>query len=200
VGRPVEGTDLRGALVAAALELLEQTGDPSAVSVAAIVDAVGCSPPTLYHYWPHRSLLLREASALGFGEFRRLQTDAVGAHPDPLTRIRWRGHAYLEFALTRPSLFRVLFLDPPVEASPAASIEAPGDAFQNLIDDVNEAMAAGQLAVADPLVVAVGLWAATHGVAALWLANPEIPRELARTVAEAQSHALLLGYSAKSQD
>jgi hypothetical protein len=34
-----------------------------------------------------------------------------------------------------------------------------------------------------------------HGIAALWVAAPELPRELARAVAAKQSDALLAGYS-----
>ena len=193
VGRPTDGEDLRAALVDEALRLLEQTGDPATVTITAIVDGVGCSPPTLYHYWPKRELLLREASALGFGEFRRSQNAAAEREPDPLTRIRQRGRAYLEFALARPSLFRVLFLDRPAPGAPPASAEHPGQGLQDLIDDVADAIAAGELAPADPLNVAVGLWAATHGIAALWVATPEIPRGLASIVAQEQTEALLIG-------
>jgi AcrR family transcriptional regulator len=140
------------------------------VTVTAIVEVVGCTPPTLYHYWPKRELLLREASALGFAEFRRRQTAAARPETDPLARIRARGRAYLEFALSRPLLFRVLFLDRPAPGALPASVEQPGQGLQDLIDDVSDAMSAGQIARAEPLDVAVGLWAATHGIAALWVA------------------------------
>jgi AcrR family transcriptional regulator len=195
VGRPSAGEDLRAALVAATLRLLEQSGDPAAVTVAAIVAEVGCTPPTLYHYWPKRELLLREASAAGYAEFRRSQAQAASKKTDALGRIRLRGEAYLEFAFAKPSLFRVLFLDRPVAEQAAATVEDPGQGLADLAADVSAAMTAGQLAADHPLHVAVGLWAAVHGIAALWVAAPELPRELARAVAAKQSDALLAGYS-----
>jgi AcrR family transcriptional regulator len=186
---------MRAALVAATLGLLEQAGDPAAVTVAAIVAEVGCTPPTLYHYWPTRELLLREASAEGFAHFRRSQSYAIAATTDPVDRIRRRGQAYLDFALAQPSLFRVLFLDRPVPGQPPANVSDPGPGLTDLTADVTAAMAAGQLAPNDPLIVAVGLWAAVHGIAALWVATPQLRHDLARQVAATQTDALLAGYS-----
>lgn len=194
VGRPSNGEDLRAALVAATLRLLEQTGDPAAVTVVAIVAAVGCTPPTLYNYWPSREHLLREASVEGFAQFRRSQAQAASTTTDPVDRILRRGEAYLDFVFARPSLFRVLFLDRPVPGHPPADVEDPGQGLAELVADVSAAMAAGQLAPQDPLSVAVGLWACVHGIAALWVATPELPHALARPIAARQTAALLTGY------
>lgn len=195
VGRPRAGEDLRAALLETTLRLLERTGDPAIVTVAAIVDEVGCTAPTLYHYFGKRDTLVGEASAHGFAEFRQTQALTVGTETDPIERLRLRGRAYLAFALTRPSLFRVLFLDRPVPAAPGADVENPGQGLQDLVDDVAAAMERGELARADPLVVAAGLWAGVHGVAALWTATPELPHDLAFVVADAQTDALLAGYA-----
>ncbi len=194
VGRPSTGEDLRAALVAATLRLLEQTGDPAAVTVAAIVGEAGCTPPTLYHYWTRREDLLREASVEGFAQFRRSQSDAASTTTDAVDRILQRGQAYLDFAFARPSLFRVLFLDRPVPGKPLADVDDPGQGLADVVADVSAAMAAGQLAPGDPLGVAVGLWAGVHGIAALWVASPELPHALARSVAARQTAALLTGY------
>ncbi len=200
VGRPTDGEDLRAALVSAALGLLERTGDPDSVTVAAIVAEVGCTPPTLYNYWPKRELLLREASGMGFAAFRESQAKAAAREPDPVLRIRLRGQAYLDFALARPSLFRVLFLDRPVPGSPPADPDHPGGGLDDLIHDVELAMQGGQLASAEAQLVAAGLWAGVHGIAALFVNTPELPRELARAVAASQTEALLKGYAAAPGD
>lgn len=180
--------------MAVTLRLLENTGDPAAVNVAAIVAEAGCTPPTLYHYWPTRELLLREASALGFERFRSSQAKAASTTADPVDRIRRRGEAYLDFAFARPSLFRVLFLDRPVPDHSPATVEGPGEGLADLVADVSAAMAAGQLTPQEPLEVTVGLWAAVHGIAALWTATPGLPRGLARTISARQTEALLTGY------
>jgi AcrR family transcriptional regulator len=222
VGRPGDGDDVRGAILAAALRQLEATGSPDRVTVAAIVAEAGCTPPSLYHYWSHRELLLQEASAYGWAQFRASQSDAVtgrdDANPDlggdlggdvggelnwaprqdPVERLRLRGRAYLEFALARPSLFRVLFLEP--STGPGGSPAQTGKALEDLVIDVKEAMASGQLRPADPLTTALALWSAMHGVAALWAATPGLPVELAHAVGDLAQDALLAGLASSSPE
>ena len=60
-------------------------------------------------------------------------------------------------------------------------------------------MTGGQLAHGDPLLVALGLWAAVHGLAALWVVSPELPRELMTAVVERQTDALLKGYASSDR-
>lgn len=201
VGRPGDGADVRGAILAAALRQLEASGSPDRVTIAAIVAEAGCTPPSLYHYWPGRVPLLHEASTLGWAQFRADQRNAATGH-DPIERLRSRGRAYLDFALGRPALFRVLFLEPGAASppdSPAAMRDrpetspTPGDALQELLADVAAAMAAGTLRPADPLTTGLALWSAVHGVAALWAANSELPTGLAHAVAELAQDAVLIG-------
>ena len=211
VGRPGDGEDVRGALLAATLRQLEATGSPDRVTVASIVDEAGCTAPSLYHYWPKRELLLHEASARGWAQFRASQTGAVADHHDPVERLRMRGRAYLDFALAKPALFRVLFLEPPAAGptQPPASgpteppapgpTEPPaetGDALHDLIADVAAAMAGGQLRPADPLTTALALWSAMHGVASLWAVTPNLPTELAHAVGDLAQDAVLTGLAA----
>ena len=193
VGRPAGGADLRTALLDAALRLLEETGDPVEVTVAAILDAARCTPPTLYHYWATRDDLLREASHRGWEAFRDSQLDAVAGDEDALQRIRRRGSAYLAFALERPSLFRVLFLDRRVPGSPEPDADAPGAALAALVADVAAAMQSGLLRPGDPMTVTLALWGAIHGIATLWAMNPGLPHELAREVARVQQDAVIAG-------
>ena len=191
VGRPGVGEDVRGAILAAALRLLVSTGSPDRVTVAAIVDEAGCTPPSLYHYWSTRDLLLREASASGWARFRASQTEALSDDLRPVERLRLRGTAYLDFALAEPALFRVLFLEPPA----AGSGEPPdtGAALGDLVTDVISAMKSGQLRTADPLSTALTLWSAMHGVAALWAVNPGLPSDLAHSVGDLVQSAVLIG-------
>lgn len=203
VGRPGDGGDVRGSILAAALRQLEATGSPERVTVAAIVDEAGCTPPSLYHYWPKRELLLQEASARGWAQFRASQSGAVTAgvadQHDPIERLRLRGRAYLDFALAKPALFRVLFLEPPTASPtelPTGPPAATGSAFNDLLTDVTAAMTSKQLRPADPLTTALALWSATHGVAALWAVTPNLPTELAHAVADLAQDAVLTGLAA----
>lgn len=215
VGRPGDGEDVRGAILAAALRQLEATGSPERVTVAAIVNEAGCTPPSLYHYWPKRELLLQEASARGWAQFRDSQTAAVVDRTDPVERLRLRGRAYLHFALAKPALFRVLFLDFPAAVStkpaphppgkhrtqpPAQPPAETGDALHDLVLDVTAAMATGQLRRADPLTTSLALWAAMHGVAALWAVTPSLPTDLAHAVGDLAQDAVLAGLARSVRD
>jgi AcrR family transcriptional regulator len=195
VGRPGDGEDVRGAILTAALRQLEATGSPARVTISAIVDEAGCTPPSLYHYWPSRDLLLKEASERGWAQFRTSQATAVADHGDPVERLRLRGRAYLSFALARPALFRVLFLDPPADAGAGQPSGETGQALQDLIADVTSAMGTGQVRRADPLTTALALWSAMHGVAALWAANPNLSADLAHAVGNLSQDAVLSGLS-----
>jgi len=192
VGRPGDDEDVRGAILAATVRQLEATGSPDRVTVAAIVDEAGCTPPSLYHYWPKRELLLQEASARGWAQFRGSQAGAVADSHDPIERLRLRGRAYLDFALAKPALFRVLFLVPQA-VGPAHAHAESGKALHDLVRDVAEAMASGQLRAADPLTTALALWSAMHGVAALWTVTPNLPTDLAHTVGDLAQDAVLTG-------
>lgn len=195
VGRPGDHEDVRGAILAAALRQLEATGSPDRVTIAAIVDEAGCTPPSLYHYWPRRELLLREASERGWAQFRTSQADAVAEHGNPVERLRRRGRAYLDFALARPALFRVLFLEPRADAGSSRPSGETGDALHDLIADVTAAMGSGQIRPADPFATALALWSAMHGVAALWAATPNLPADLAHAVGNLSQDAVLRGLS-----
>ncbi|HEY8619483.1 MAG TPA: TetR/AcrR family transcriptional regulator [Dermatophilaceae bacterium] len=214
VGRPGDGEDVRGAILAAALRQLEATGSPDRVTVAAIVNEAGCTPPSLYHYWPKRELLLQEASERGWAQFRASQSGAVADHRNPVKRLRLRGRAYLDFSLAKPALFRVLFLDqtavsskpatqphskPPTQA-PAQPPAETGDALRDLVFDVTAAMATGRLRAADPLTTALALWAAMHGVAALWAVTPSLPTDLAHAVGDLAQDAVLAGLARSVRD
>jgi len=58
VGRPGDN-EASAAILAAALRQVEATGRPDRVTVAAIIDEAGCTPPSLYRYWPKRELQLQ---------------------------------------------------------------------------------------------------------------------------------------------
>jgi AcrR family transcriptional regulator len=192
VGRPGDGEDVRGTILAAALHQLETTGSPDRVTISAIVGEAGCTPPYLYHYWSKRELLLQEASERGWAQFRASQNGAVADDHDPVERLRLRGRAYLDFALAKPALFRVLFLQPPAAGRSEPPAET-GQALQDLVTDVTAAMATGQLRPADPLTTALALWAAIHGVAALWAVTPNLPTDLAHAVGDLAQDAVLTG-------
>ncbi len=192
-GRPSDRTDVREAILVAALNQLVDAGGPERVTIASVVAEAGCTPPSLYHYWPTRELLLHEASLRGWAQFRADQAAAVTEEDDPLMRLSKRGRAYLDFALARPALFRVLFLSPGAVDHDQPATPGEGQALVDLVADVQEAIARGLLRAEDPFVTALALWSTMHGVAALWAVDRRHPPELAHAVAALAQDAVLTG-------
>jgi hypothetical protein len=65
--------------------------------------------------------------------------------------------------------------------------------LRDLISDVSAAMDAGQFRRGDPFTVAIALWSAVHGIAALWASTGGAPDELATRIAESQQDAIVAG-------
>jgi AcrR family transcriptional regulator len=177
---------MRGQILECTLALLEETGDPATVTIARVVSAAGCSPPTLYHYWDSRDDLLREAAQAGWAEFGATQVEA-SPPVDPFEEIAERGRRYLRFALERPGLFKALFLERAGADDLPERQPEPGPVLGDLIEAVGRATRES-----DPLPTALALWSAVHGVATLAVTTP-MSQMLARAIFERQQALMIEG-------
>ncbi len=172
-----EGELLRAEILAAAERLLIQTGDEGAVSIRAIADAAGVTPPSIYLHFADKTELLAAVCEARFQDFDRYLEEAAGGIDDPLEALRARGRAYVRFGLENPEHYRLLFMTRPSADRPQGEVEhLPGlTAFSRLVENVARGMAAGVLAPGDPFLVATGLWTGVHGVTSLLIARPDFP-------------------------
>ncbi len=60
-----------------------------------------------------------------------------------------------------------------------------------LIDNLERGIEAGALGPGDPLLMALALWSVVHGIAALAVTNPTLPRDLAHAVFELTGRSLI---------
>src|SRR6202045_4216685 len=102
--------DLRTACVSAALELLEE-GGATALSLRAVARRAGVSPAAPYRHYADREALVSAVAALGY---RELAERLAAAHRSPSTpeQLASVATAYVQFALERPALFRIMFTEP----------------------------------------------------------------------------------------
>src|SRR4030088_685756 len=102
--------NLRPALVRAAMELLEESGE-TALSLRAVARRAGVSPAAPYRHYADREALVSAAAAVGY---RELAERLTAAHPAPSTpeQLASVAIAYVQFALERPALFRIMFGEP----------------------------------------------------------------------------------------
>jgi AcrR family transcriptional regulator len=182
--------DLPAALVRAAMELLEK-GDATALSLRAAARGAGVSAAAPYRHFADRNSLLSAVAAVGY---RELATHLVAAHPSPTTGddLAAVAVAYVQFALQRPGLFRVMFVEPCDPSSPERV------AATAAITEYVKGIVRHAFPDADPESMSTAVWALVHGLAFLHLdgkldaASPDIVADRVR----AAVHAMLTASSA----
>jgi len=169
-----QGEKLREEILAAAERLLLETGDQGAVSIRAVADAVGVTPPSIYLHFADKTALM---FAICERHFARLDLDlekAAAGSEDPLESLRLRGRAYVQFGLDHPEEYRILFMTTPAstpeEWKDERMMQRP--AFSHLVEAVQTAVDAGAIRAENPMLVSLGLWAAMHGLTSLFVAKP----------------------------
>jgi AcrR family transcriptional regulator len=168
--------DLRNALIAAAADLAER-GGPAAVTVRAAAREVGVTPTAAYRHFSGHEELLGAAKAYSLeqmGDAMRRRQAALGPEPDQakaaLARIEAIGRGYVDFALSRPGLFRTAFV---LEADkPAPDFMAPVGPHVMLVQAVDELVRLGLVGEQFRVGTEVAAWSLVHGLSLLMLEGP----------------------------
>jgi AcrR family transcriptional regulator len=173
-----QGELLRAAILRAAGELLTETGREEDVSIRAVAERVGVTPPSIYLHFDDKDALLDAVCLDAFIDFHEAMQRAANSSDDPLEAIAAQGRAYLGFALSRPEHYRLMFMRRPdhdLEMPTEAEVAAVAG-LSSVIDSVRLAQARGAIDPDDdPVRVALTLWAGAHGLAALLIAKPHFP-------------------------
>ena len=168
------GAELRGELLRAAVDLLTETGDEAAVSLRAVAQRVGVSVPSIYLHFTDKQALIDAVCHEVFDVLdRRLRAAGEGTD-DPLQALRAQGNAYVHFAIENPEHFRLVMMRAHEPDPAGVDVLAASGAFGYLVESVRKCVDAGLLE-GDPAQLALSLWAAAHGVAALLVAKPYFP-------------------------
>ncbi len=104
VRKPYRRGNVPNAMRAAARALLDEGGAP-AVRLGETARRIGVSPTAAYRYFASKEDLLASVAAEGFQEL----SAAMGAAIQGPDRLLGLGLAYVEFALQKRSLFRLMF-------------------------------------------------------------------------------------------
>ncbi|MDG3042071.1 TetR/AcrR family transcriptional regulator [Roseicyclus marinus] len=166
--------DLKPALIAAGLDLLEETGLES-LSLRAIAARVGVSHTAPKNHFDGLRGLLTAIAAEGFRRHAAEMRHGVEDHPPGKPRLQAACDGYLRFALAHPELFRLMFSktlcnhdDPALRAAASGSYEVLRGIAAGL--DWDKADAPGA-----PQRTEWMLWSIVHGYAML-LIEGQIPR------------------------
>lgn len=171
-----EGETLRQELLAATERLMIETGSADAVSIRAIADAVGVTPPSIYLHFPDKEALILAVCERHFQVFDSVIEEAGRSTDDPVESLRRRCRAYVRFGLENPEPYRILFTTRTASDRQYDDVvESGARAFQHLVDAVQRCIDAGAFRSVDPVVAATGVWTAFHGVTSLLISMPGFP-------------------------
>lgn len=162
---------LRPALIEAARALLDE-GGPDAVGLREAARRVGVSPTATYRHFRDKDALLAAVAAEGFREFAAALAEA-GRRGEPLSAM---GAAYVDFALARPGMFRLMFSPLMARREHYPELRAAADeAFAQLRRGVESRAPEGEGVEA----AAIAAWSLVHGLSHLIL-DGVLPRESAQ--------------------
>ncbi len=167
------GEQLRGEIVAAAKQLLAKAASSDDVSIRAVADAVGVTPPSIYLHFADKDALIEAVVTDVFAELDAAMLAAAESISTPLERLCAFGLAYVRFAIEHPEHYRIATMDPCPR--PDVDVVLADSAFTHFRDTVVQCMADGVFAEGDPIPVTIELWSAAHGVAALMITKPFLP-------------------------
>jgi AcrR family transcriptional regulator len=171
-----EGETLRADLLAATERLMIETGSADAVSIRAIADEVGVTPPSIYLHFPDKESLILAVCERHFEVFDSVIEDAGRSTDDPVDSLRRRGRAYVRFGLENPEPYRILFMTRSESAQQRDVVVGAGArAFQHLVDAVQRCVDAGAFRPGDPVLAATCVWTAVHGITSLLISMPGFP-------------------------
>lgn len=167
---------LRQDILDTVIELLIDTGDVDSVSIDAVVDRVGCTPPALYYYFPTKSELLLQACEVEFQKLAdHIEQGVAEAGGGTIMRLERRGFALLHWAGEHPALYRVLFMGGRRPAM-AANERVGGDpSLRALSEHIQVAIDEGLIKPQDVDLLTLTLWGITHGYASLAVSFQPIP-------------------------
>jgi len=165
------GVQLREEILDATAALVLESGSAKAVSIRSVAQRVGVTPPSIYLHFDDKDALLDEVCARYFSELdEQMQRAAIG-HRHPVDVLHAQGVTYVRFALQTPQLYRIATMG---EARPGSAVDTAlaRSVFRHMHSGVQAAMDEGIYAPGDARQVALELWTAAHGVAALMIAKP----------------------------
>ncbi|WP_214413905.1 TetR/AcrR family transcriptional regulator [Sphaerisporangium fuscum] len=167
IGR--EQTRLR--VIEAAIGLLTR-GGRDAVTTRAVADAAGLQPPAIYRLFGDKDGLLDAVAEHGFAAF--LATKRVDPDPpDPIEDLRAGWDVAVEFGLTNPALYTLMYSEPTRATS--AAFKA---GMEILRGRIRRLAAGGWLRVDEELAAQI-VHATGRGAVLTWLSLPEDRRDRA---------------------
>ena len=168
------GDLLRDEILDAATGLLLETGHARLVSIRSVAQRVGVTSPSIYLHFADKDALMDAVCARHFEKLDLEMQRVAAEHTCPVEVLRAQGLAYVRFATQSPELYRIATMG---EWRSGSNIDITLDrsVFKHMRATVQKLMDDGIYVPDDPTIVALELWSAAHGVAAMLIAKPHLP-------------------------
>lgn len=163
--------ETRRAILEAATRMFEREGYEG-FSLRQVAEAIGYTPTTIYLYFKDKDDLLFAVCQQGFAEFTEALDKAYQQNPDPLQRLHALAWTYLEFGLSHPLHYQVMFMQRSEWVTKATDFKGEvegSNSYTILMNAIIEAMKAGVIRMGDPIETTNLLWSGVHGIVSLAL-------------------------------
>ena len=193
--QPYHHGDLRDALIAAALTIVERDG-AATLSLRGAARAAGVSATAPYHHFRDRAALVAAVATAGFERLQAGKVAALASGADPASQLVAGARHYVEFILDNPGLYRLMksaeLADRAAHPELETAAAAPAATLAGL---VGQLASRGALGATDPATVARSAWALAHGIGMLALDAYLGDRASVLALTEAAARALVAGYA-----
>lgn len=162
--------DTRERIIAAAAELLAQGGS-EAVSTRAVASAADVQAPTLYRLFGDKQGLLDAVTAFGFERYLA-EKERLEPTGDPVADLRRGWDNHVEFGLTQPAFYMLMF----GAVQPGRRPAAAETAYKLLVGLLERVAGAGRLRM-PPEAAARTIHATNTGVVLSLIATPPEDRD-----------------------
>jgi AcrR family transcriptional regulator len=168
------GDLLRHEILDAATDLLLETGQARAVSIRSVAQRVGVTSPSIYLHYEDKESLLDAVCARYLARLDQAMEEVAIGQPSTVDVLRAQGLAYVRFAVQTPELYRLATMGEWRRGS-NADMALESTAFKHMCASAQTLMDEGVYRSDDPAAIALELWTAAHGVAAMVIAKPHLP-------------------------
>ena len=185
--------NLREALIEAARNLIAQKG-PAGFTFADAARSAGVSSAAPYRHYRDRDALMADVARRGFEQFEaHLERAWDDGRPEPFKAFENVGRAYLGFARDEPAHYSAMFEAGVAHDSDPALREVANRAFE-VLRQAAEALCAAMPGPQRPpaLMVALHVWALSHGIASLFARGDAGRRSLPMTPEDLLEAAVLI--------
>jgi AcrR family transcriptional regulator len=140
------------------------------VTIRKIADLIEYSPTTVYLYFKDKDEIFFHLHEMGFAKFLELNQNLADI-PNPLLRLHKMGENYIQFGLTNPEFYDVMF----IQRAPMNVLETMENCDWSLGDNalgvlqnlIRECMEKNLIKQAPVEIVAVSIWGMVHGLVSL---------------------------------